>query len=389
MTASAHDFERNYEPRIIPLEPLGASRRRTWTRWLAGLSVLIVALLSWLGYRLLALPVATTVSAAGFVEPVTIRTVRSTLAGRISDIVVNAGDTVLSGQVLARLDDRSLRSQLADLHHQIAGLRLQQRRDEASRVVDRRKTALDRHTARLDLVDARGRLSQQSLLFLGRIVDVDSVLANYVPGTNVGMDAAVNGVMRVRNRMESLDLQQRSLDAESLDSLQTVEKILQLEARSRDLERQIRESTVRSPIGGVVQTPDLATMIGRQLSPGEALLDVAELSSWVARLFVSAADVSRIRVGDTVRITLDPLADLMDGPTTATVQHVAVRPTTREGSQGRFEVIAALVRPSPRVADALRSGLPTRADIVTARAKGLSLVDEWLRRKLGRHGRVH
>jgi len=386
MSAWPQESEPIYRPRIVPLEPRRASGRRVSSRWLLAGLLLVVALFLWVGHRLLLVPVATTVSGSGWVEPALSHTVRAAVQGQLSAVMVSVGDTVSRGQVLARFDDRHLQDQLLDTDHQLAGLRLQQRHDDETRAAERRKIAVDRHTAELDLVDARDHLRVQSLDFLGHIVDTDSVLAHYAPGTNVSMDAAVNGVLRVRDQLASLDVQERNLAAERLDSLQTVQKILQLEGDRAATEHQLAESVVRAPIAGVIQTADLRDLAGRAFNPGDALLDVADPSSWVARLFVSGTDVSRVRVGDTVRITIEPLVGLLDRPLTATVRRVGVRPTMQQGYQGLFPVSAAIFSLSPAAARAIRSGLPAKAAVVTARLKGLTVIRMWIRRKLSGHG---
>lgn len=372
-------------PRIVPLGSAATRNPRFPRRILLGLVLVGVVVGVPVLSALARFSVGTVVSGNGWIQATRLRTVRARLPGRLSQVLVQSGQWVEPGQALALLDDRELRDQSTDLGFQIRLLRIDRRQGMETRAQNRQKVALDRQAARLDLNDARNELLQHGFTYLGRSVDVDSLLAHYTPGANIGIDAAMNDYLRARGRLRQLDAQAEALAMTPLDSVEATERILQLEAKRAAVERDIGLSVIRSPIRGVVQSTDLDELLDRRLSAGDGVLEVADPSSWQLHLFVTAAEVHRVQPGDSVRVTIDALSAMADRPLAATVDRVAVSPSVQEGFQGRFLVLASLVPPQDSaLAAALRSGFSARGDILTEPMNVLKLLRTWLRRKIHR-----
>jgi RND family efflux transporter MFP subunit len=113
-------------------------RRRRWPWWLGGLALAAVAGFLWLGSRPLAVETSVAraadadgpvslLDASGFVTARRIATVSSKITGKVAEVLIEEGQQVAEGQVLARLDavdaeaQRALaRSQLAAAQSQLA-----------------------------------------------------------------------------------------------------------------------------------------------------------------------------------------------------------------------------------------------------------------------------
>ena len=122
--------------------------------------------------------------------------------------------------------------------------------------------------------------------------------------------------------------------------------------------------------------------MGRWVTEGEALLEIAEASSWQARLFVPASGIYRIHHGDSVRLTIDALSEILTEHLDGTIQQGGVRSAQGEGTGGTFLVLASVEPPADStVVAALRSGFAVRGDVVTEPASLPALLLGWLRRK--------
>jgi RND family efflux transporter MFP subunit len=64
-------------------------------------------------------------------------------------------------------------------------------------------------------------------------------------------------------------------------------------------------TSIRSPIDGVVATPDLENMVGRQLKVGESFMDIVDNSQALVDVAVTENDVALLRSGETASLKLD------------------------------------------------------------------------------------
>src|SRR5260370_702845 len=64
-------------------------------------------------------------------------------------------------------------------------------------------------------------------------------------------------------------------------------------------------TSIRSPIDGVVATPQLENMVGRKLKVGESFLDIVDNSQALVDVSVTENDVALLRSGETASLKLD------------------------------------------------------------------------------------
>jgi|KBSMisStandDraft_5_1062788.scaffolds.fasta_scaffold01677_10 putative peptide zinc metalloprotease protein len=77
---------------------------------------------------------------------------------------------------------------------------------------------------------------------------------------------------------------------------------LQSAVNERLSRNQIGQLSVVSPIAGTVTTPHLADLVGRPVSEGDVLLEVAGLSDLRARLYVPEFSMSEVRIGQRLHL---------------------------------------------------------------------------------------
>lgn len=79
----------------------------------------------------------------------------------------------------------------------------------------------------------------------------------------------------------------------------------QLAARSRLLDDQVTMLTIASPMAGQVMTPRVADRIGSRVEAGTELVEVADLSTLRARIYLPEFAVRKTEVGANARLLLD------------------------------------------------------------------------------------
>jgi RND family efflux transporter MFP subunit len=185
----------------------------------------LAAGVGWFGWQRLKPPEVTLVSptrgpavdavyATGLVEPSLEIRIAPRTAGRIVELLVDEGDTVRAGQLLARLEDSDLRASVAELQSRVEYAQAQfQRNTELRRSSLISQDALDR--ARTDLAAAQATLKRASeqLAYMrltapsaGRIIRRDGEIGEFVPVNQVMFYMAGPAPLRITADVDEEDV---------------------------------------------------------------------------------------------------------------------------------------------------------------------------------------
>lgn len=236
-------------------------------------------------------------SGNGRIEAVEIDIATKT-AGRVEDILVNEGDFITAGEVLARMDTDVLQAQLKQAEaqkqqavigvetarHQV--LQRQAERQSAVSLVAQREAELDvarKQLARTQELESRGTTSQQ-------VLDTDR--ARY-ESANAAVSAAKAQVAAADAAVATADAQVVKAQAEVDAAGATIERI----------QADIRDSTLRSPRDGRVQFR--VAQPGEVLGAGGRVLNMVDLSDVYMTFFLPTEAAGRVKIGTDVRIVLD------------------------------------------------------------------------------------
>jgi HlyD family secretion protein len=200
--------------------------------------------------------------------------IASKTAGRLAQVLVNEGDRVSRGQLLARMDTRTLEAQL--LQAQSGVLRARQEVSAAQANVQLRRSELllaQQEFKRAQQMFERGYYSAQ-------VMDQQKAKSDT-------SDAAV------RLAIAQVEAQQASVSA--------------AQAQVASLQSEIDDNSLRAPIDGLVQL--------RMAEPGEVLgaggqvVLLIDLNDQYMNLYLPAATAGKLTIGDEARIILDALPD--------------------------------------------------------------------------------
>ena len=342
----------------------GGARRGSRVRWIwlrraAVASVLLLAgFLAWQYLQPKGLPDGFA-SGNGRIEGVEID-VATRIAGRIRDILVNEGDVVSAGQVLARMDTAVMEAQRREAEAQLqraligvetARSQVTQREAEktaAQAVVEQREAelALARQTlARAEELAPRGAVPIQRLdddrAAFQRARAAIAIARAQVAAAEAALSAARSGVIGAEAAVEA--------------TRATIERI----------QADIDDAALRSPRDGRVQYR--IAQPGEVLAPGGRVLNLVDLADVYMTFFLPTAAAGRVAFGTEVRLVLDAAPQYVIPAEVSLVSDVAqFTPRTVETAEERLRLMFRVrARVSPdllrQYISQVKTGLPGMA----------------------------
>ena len=227
------------------------------------------------------------------VLPQTNADVRPAVEGIVESILVDEGDAVEAGAIVARLSNETLVAEMDKADAEMRETRSELRKLEAgsgAEEIELARAGLSKAKDRLEF--ARGRLSmiaplhQQGLLSGREFEDLREQAAT-----------AEHELEEARGR---LNVVLRGSRPEEIDA--TRARLDRLLTQQRYLEEQVQRLVVRSPVAGIVATPsrELRDMIRRFVAKGELIARVHDLRTVTAQILVSEKEIADVSVGQEV-----------------------------------------------------------------------------------------
>ncbi len=259
--------------------------------------------------------------------------VSTKIAGRIADILVNEGDMVAEGQVVARMDTATLEAQLRESQAQLqraqiaidtANALVTQRQAEktaAEAVVaqrDAQVTAAQRRLARTEELAARGNAPLQTL---------DDDRATF-EGARAAQAAARAQVAASEAAIGSA----RSLVVDAQAAVEAAQATIQR------IQVDIDDSALKAPRAGRVQFR--IAQPGEVLAAGGRVLNLVDLTDVYMTFFLPTEQAGRVALGAEARIILDAAPQYVIPATISLVSDVAqFTPRTVETEQERLKLV--------------------------------------------------
>lgn len=220
---------------------------------------------------------------------------------RISAVLVQEGDRVREGQLLARLDTARLEPQLAQAEAQAAAqLQIVKRLRSGSRPEEIAQARANLQAAQADLANARQqyeRWKSAAEISAGRAVrqqDVDNAR------TAVQVAEARLAVVQ-----KTLDL---AIAGPRLEEINENEARLKaFEAQASVLRQQLKDAQLIAPVDAVIRTRVMEP--GEMASPQRPVFSLAITDPKWVRAFISEPDLGKIKQGMAAAIAVDSFVD--------------------------------------------------------------------------------
>lgn len=224
--------------------------------------------------------------------------VSAKMAGRIQDILVNEGDFVTEGQVVAQMDVESLEARLAQGNAELA--RAKSSKDTALALVAQREA---------DEAMAQASLEQRKIeVELARKTQErsQSLLRQHA----VSAQQADNEMAQYRNTKALVavaEAQQAAVQASTQAAKSQVAQadasILAAEAAVAHIQSELNDAVLRAPRAGRVQYR--IAQPGEVIGNGGKVLSLVDVSDVYMTIFLAETVAGRVAIGEEARIILD------------------------------------------------------------------------------------
>ena len=229
------------------------------------------------------------VSASGKVFPVTEVKISSDVSGEVVDLLVVEGDSVVSNQILGRVDPDAYQSQV---ERGVAAVNTA--KSQAANALSSVETLrAQREQVQAQLNNAREIHSRNEKLFK------DGVISEADFETS-------------RSNLLSLEANLRSAEASIRAGEQAAKaaeySVKSAEAGLKELQTSLRRTTLIAPMGGIVSRLNIEKgerIVGNALMAGTEILRIADLSKMEVQVEVSENDIPRVSLGDWTDIEVD------------------------------------------------------------------------------------
>jgi len=278
------------------------------------------------------------------------------VSGRVKERLVDEGDRVAAGQVIARLEDEDQLHELAEREAEVraaaaalAELRAGSRPEEIAQA----EAALQRVRAEEERL--RVDFSRQQELFRKEVIaarEMDTARSRY--------DTARASV---RETAEKLALVRRGPRRETID--QSHARLQDAEVAVARAKTRLGYTTVVSPVAGFVLSKNVEA--GELVAAGTPVVTVGDLSSVWLRAYVSETDLGRVKLGQPARVTSDTWpGKAYDGRVTFISSSAEFTPKSVQTQKERVRLVYRIKITIPNPAAELKPGMPADGTILLA-----------------------
>jgi len=245
-------------------------------------------------------------TAGGYIIPRRRIEVSSKISGRVERLLVEKGDSVRSGQVLAYLDDREMRAQLEQAR--ATKMAAEARLKEA--LAGSRPQEIQRATAAVEEADATAKTASFNLDRAMRLRAAGVLAQQALDDAQNAHDVAV---AQAKVAKENLELTRIGPRQEQIDL--TRAQLAESDAAVRWLEAQLENTIIRAPVDGTV----LERLIeqGEMVTTGyvsgrgakSAFCSIANLRDLEVELDINESDIPRVHLDQDCMVSPDSYPD--------------------------------------------------------------------------------
>ena len=277
--------------------------------------------------------IATYLNLDGQIAPLQDATLSFQQSGPISTIYVNQGDRVSKGELLAKIDDSTLRAQLAQVEAQIAQSQAQAQSSAQNVPITQANTAQAVASAKAALANAKLTYDQDTQLFK----------QGYVSQSQ--LEQARSAYVAAQSQYETALSNKGTTGVQTSQAQAAQEAVHAAQAQANILRTEIGQTSLYSPFDGVVTARLMDP--GAMASPGNAVLRVSQVDTVWINVNVPDEDLAYVRAGTPVTFTASQLGSRKFSGNVTTVNAV---PT-----QGTLSYQARIRQANPD--DSLRGGM--------------------------------
>jgi len=286
-------------------------------------------------------------------------------AGRIKEILVDEGDFVEKGQVLARMDTEQLESQRAQADAQLKRSLIAI--DTARSLVRQREAEREAATAAVAQREAQLDAAERKLARSEQLIKTNATSRQTLDDNRANQQSAKAAVEAAKAQVAATDAAIGAAKAQVVDAEAAVAAA---KAAIATIDADIKDSALTAPRTGRVQYR--VAQPGEVLSPGGRVLNMVDLGDVYMTFFLPTAQAGRLALGSDVRIVLDAAPQYVIPANVSFVADVAqFTPKTVETTEERQKLmfrVKARIPPEllKKHVQQVKTGLPGVAYVKTS-----------------------
>ncbi len=276
------------------------------------------------------------------------------IPGKVVERLVDEGERVTTGQVVARLDrlelsqEKALRqAQVGSARAALAELQAGSRTEEIAQA----QALLER--AQADRERAQDEFERQKRLYQREVISTREY--DLARTTREGAEA------KVRESREYLTLVKKGPRQEKIDqaraSLHAAEQVL-AQAQTR-----LDYTVAVSPLTGMVLSKNIEP--GEYVSPGTPVVTVGEVSQVFLRAYINETDLGRVKIGQKVQVTTDTFPGKhYEGRISFLAPQAEFTPKNIQTQKERVKLVYRIKVEIPNPQMELKPGMPADGEIL-------------------------
>ena len=247
------------------------------------------------------------IRASGIVQPIETVNLSPKVAGQLAELFVAQGDRITKGQIIAKMDSRSIQTQIAQAQ---ANLENAQANLEKLKIGSRPEE-IAAAKARLESAKARANLSRTRLERNKDLANQGVITRDRLDELFADQKATTANVLEQQRQLEQLQNGTRPEDI-----AQAIAQVQEAKARLDAVKVQLDDTIIRSPFNGIITqkfsnvgafvTP---TTSASAVGSGSSTSIVSAASGLEILARVPEVDIAKIEIGQKVEIVADAFPD--------------------------------------------------------------------------------
>ncbi|MCI0658360.1 MAG: efflux RND transporter periplasmic adaptor subunit, partial [Acidobacteria bacterium] len=294
------------------------------------------------------------------VLPVQNADIRAEVEGIVEQVFVEEGSKVNRGDPIALLSDRDYRAELRMLEAEIAEKQARYRMLQAGPRAEEVQLAITSvEKAGERLAYSRAQLDRLRKLFAERLLSEDKLEEG-----EEQVSIRQKDLEEAQGRLQVLEAGSRPEEVEAIGA-----EIARLTANRSYVQEELESVNVVSPLSGIITTPKLKEIVGRQVKKGDLIAKVHALDTVTAEIAVPEREISDVKVGQKVFLRARALPGVNFTGTVASIAPTVVVPG--EGQIERTVTVSTILDNSTLQ---LKSEMTGNAKILCSRQRLIDLV---------------
>lgn len=298
-------------------------------------------------------PAGNTVKVSGNIE-VTAVEVSFKVPGRVKERLVDEGETVAAGRIIARLesDDQlhEVAARLAEMQTAQAFL--------AELLAGSRTEEIGQAEAQLSRAKAEESRLQKDFARQEVLYQKEVISTREFDAARTAYDAARASV---REGSERLKLVRKGPRQETI--AQARARLKDTEAALAQAKTRLGYTTLTSPLAGLVLSKNVEP--GEQVAAGTPIVTVGEMGSVWVRAYVNETDLGRVKVGQKARVKTDTYpGKTYDGVLSFIASEAEFTPKSVQTEKERVKLVYRVKITIPNPLMELKPGMPADAEII-------------------------